>query len=166
MRAAKEILQIKNAGAMYAGAVPGLVEKTKIALIQQNLNYTYIFANQYDPIQQYWVATTFQLAAVFDQILETEELQRKHRRAAGGDARPSVLRRPRRCSAAAPRRRAGGRRSDPRPKLAHHPGPLAVAACAAALGDVGCARLSKRTGSLDGRIFTPGCVWIAGRSRT
>ncbi|MFT4119943.1 DUF2059 domain-containing protein [Bradyrhizobium sp.] len=37
--AAKEILQIKNAGAMYAGAVPGLVEKTKIALTQQNLNY-------------------------------------------------------------------------------------------------------------------------------
>ena len=37
--AAKEILQIKNAGAMYAGAVPGLVEKTKVALIQQNLNY-------------------------------------------------------------------------------------------------------------------------------
>ncbi|MGT2439270.1 DUF2059 domain-containing protein [Bradyrhizobium betae] len=37
--AAKEILQIKNANAMYAGAVPGLVEKTKIALTQQNLNY-------------------------------------------------------------------------------------------------------------------------------
>ncbi|WP_298244199.1 DUF2059 domain-containing protein [uncultured Bradyrhizobium sp.] len=37
--AAKEILQIKNATAMYQGAVPGLVEKTKIALIQQNLNY-------------------------------------------------------------------------------------------------------------------------------
>ncbi|MBK3664080.1 DUF2059 domain-containing protein [Bradyrhizobium diazoefficiens] len=37
--AAKEILQIKNASAMYAGAVPGLVEKTKIALTQQNLNY-------------------------------------------------------------------------------------------------------------------------------
>jgi hypothetical protein len=37
--AAKEILTIKNAGAMYAGAVPGLVEKTKGALIQQNLNY-------------------------------------------------------------------------------------------------------------------------------
>lgn len=37
--AAKEILAIKNAGAMYAGAVPGVVEKTKIALIQQNLNY-------------------------------------------------------------------------------------------------------------------------------
>ncbi|MCK1739510.1 DUF2059 domain-containing protein [Bradyrhizobium sp. 139] len=37
--AAKEILTIKNAGAMYANAVPGLVEKTKIALIQQNLNY-------------------------------------------------------------------------------------------------------------------------------
>ena len=37
--AAREILQIKNANAMYAGAVPGLVEKTKIALIQQNLNY-------------------------------------------------------------------------------------------------------------------------------
>ncbi|BAL77687.1 MULTISPECIES: DUF2059 domain-containing protein [Bradyrhizobium] len=37
--AAKEILQIKNATAMYAGAVPGLVQKTKIALLQQNLNY-------------------------------------------------------------------------------------------------------------------------------
>ena len=37
--AAKEILTIKNAGAMYAGAVPGLVEKTKNALTQQNLNY-------------------------------------------------------------------------------------------------------------------------------
>ncbi|MDA9480101.1 hypothetical protein XI03_37510 [Bradyrhizobium sp. CCBAU 65884] len=37
--AAREILQIKNATAMYQGAVPGLVEKTKIALIQQNLNY-------------------------------------------------------------------------------------------------------------------------------
>jgi hypothetical protein len=37
--AAKEILTIKNAGAMYAGAVPGLVEKTKGALTQQNLNY-------------------------------------------------------------------------------------------------------------------------------
>ena len=37
--AAREILQIKNATAMYQGAVPGLVEKTKIALTQQNLNY-------------------------------------------------------------------------------------------------------------------------------
>ena len=37
--AAKEILQIKNATVMYQGAVPGMVEKTKIALIQQNLNY-------------------------------------------------------------------------------------------------------------------------------
>ncbi|RTE88551.1 MULTISPECIES: DUF2059 domain-containing protein [Bradyrhizobium] len=37
--AAREILQIKNASGMYAGAVPGLVEKTKNALIQQNLNY-------------------------------------------------------------------------------------------------------------------------------
>jgi hypothetical protein len=37
--AAREILQIKNAAAMYANAVPGMVEKTKVALIQQNLNY-------------------------------------------------------------------------------------------------------------------------------
>ena len=37
--AAKEILQIKNAAAMYAGAVPGMVEKTKGVLMQQNLNY-------------------------------------------------------------------------------------------------------------------------------
>ena len=37
--AAKEILAMKNARAMYANAVPGMVEKTKITLIQQNLNY-------------------------------------------------------------------------------------------------------------------------------
>jgi hypothetical protein len=37
--AAKEILTMKNASAMYANAVPGMVEKTKVALIQQNLNY-------------------------------------------------------------------------------------------------------------------------------
>ncbi|MDE5443958.1 DUF2059 domain-containing protein [Bradyrhizobium sp. CSA207] len=37
--AAKEILAMKNASAMYANAVPGMVEKTKGALIQQNLNY-------------------------------------------------------------------------------------------------------------------------------
>lgn len=37
--AAKEILAMKNASAMYANAVPGMVEKTKITLIQQNLNY-------------------------------------------------------------------------------------------------------------------------------
>ena len=37
--AAREILALKNASAMYANAVPGMVEKTKGALIQQNLNY-------------------------------------------------------------------------------------------------------------------------------
>jgi hypothetical protein len=37
--AAKEILTMKNATAMYANAVSGMVEKTKVALIQQNLNY-------------------------------------------------------------------------------------------------------------------------------
>ena len=37
--AAKEILTMKNAGAMYAGAVPGLVQKTKETLLQNNLNY-------------------------------------------------------------------------------------------------------------------------------
>lgn len=37
--AAKEILAMKNAGAMYANAVPGMVEKTKTTLIAQNLNY-------------------------------------------------------------------------------------------------------------------------------
>ncbi len=37
--AAKEILQLKNASAMYANAVPGMVEKTKTTLMQQNLNY-------------------------------------------------------------------------------------------------------------------------------
>jgi hypothetical protein len=37
--AAKEILTLKNANAMYANAVPGMVDKTKVALIQQNLNY-------------------------------------------------------------------------------------------------------------------------------
>jgi hypothetical protein len=37
--AAKEILQLKKAAAMYDGAVPGLVQKTKEALLQANLNY-------------------------------------------------------------------------------------------------------------------------------
>ncbi len=37
--AAKEILALKNANVMYANAVPGMVEKTKVTLMQQNLNY-------------------------------------------------------------------------------------------------------------------------------
>ena len=37
--AAKEILVMKNAAAMYANAVPNIVEQTKNALLQQNLNY-------------------------------------------------------------------------------------------------------------------------------
>src|SRR5690349_18672334 len=39
MAAAKEILTMKNAGAMYASAVPNIVEQTKNALVQSNLNY-------------------------------------------------------------------------------------------------------------------------------
>jgi len=39
MAAAREILALKNAGAMYGNAVPGVVQQTKDALIQQNLNY-------------------------------------------------------------------------------------------------------------------------------
>ena len=37
--AAKEILTMKNASAMYANAVPNLVEQTKNVLMQSNLNY-------------------------------------------------------------------------------------------------------------------------------
>ena len=37
--AAKEILELKKASAMYAGAVPGIVQKTKEQLLQNNLNY-------------------------------------------------------------------------------------------------------------------------------
>jgi uncharacterized protein len=37
--AAKEILQMKNAAAMYANAVPNIVLQTKEALLQSNLNY-------------------------------------------------------------------------------------------------------------------------------
>jgi uncharacterized protein len=37
--AAKEILTMKNAAAMYANAVPNLVEQTKNVLMQSNLNY-------------------------------------------------------------------------------------------------------------------------------
>jgi hypothetical protein len=37
--AAKEILAMKNAGAMYANAVPNLVQQTKDQLLQTNLNY-------------------------------------------------------------------------------------------------------------------------------
>ena len=39
MAAAREILALKNASAMYANAVPGLVERTKETLLQSNLNY-------------------------------------------------------------------------------------------------------------------------------
>jgi hypothetical protein len=37
--AAKEILAMKNANAMYANAVPNLVQQTKEVLLQNNLNY-------------------------------------------------------------------------------------------------------------------------------
>ena len=37
--AAKEILTMKNASAMYANAVPNLVQQTKNVLLQSNLNY-------------------------------------------------------------------------------------------------------------------------------
>jgi hypothetical protein len=37
--AAKEILAMKNASAMYAQAVPNIVEQTKNQLLQSNLNY-------------------------------------------------------------------------------------------------------------------------------
>jgi hypothetical protein len=37
--AAKEILAMKNAAAMYASAVPNIVEQTKNTLLQSNLNY-------------------------------------------------------------------------------------------------------------------------------
>jgi len=37
--AAKEILAMKNASAMYASAVPNIVQKTKETLLQNNLNY-------------------------------------------------------------------------------------------------------------------------------
>jgi hypothetical protein len=39
LAAAKEILTLKNANAMYASAVPNIVDQTKNALVQSNLNY-------------------------------------------------------------------------------------------------------------------------------
>ncbi|SDP29632.1 DUF2059 domain-containing protein [Afipia sp. GAS231] len=39
LAAAKDILTMKNAAAMYANAVPNLVAQTKNGLIQNNLNY-------------------------------------------------------------------------------------------------------------------------------
>jgi hypothetical protein len=39
LAAATEILTMKNAGAMFANAVPNLVEQAKNGLIQNNLNY-------------------------------------------------------------------------------------------------------------------------------
>jgi hypothetical protein len=39
LAAAKEILAMKNANAMYASAVPNIVNTTKNALVQSNLNY-------------------------------------------------------------------------------------------------------------------------------
>jgi uncharacterized protein len=37
--AAKELLAMKNASAMYASAVPNIVQRTKETLLQNNLNY-------------------------------------------------------------------------------------------------------------------------------
>jgi hypothetical protein len=39
LAAAKEILAMKNANAMYASAVPNIVDQTRNALLQNNLNY-------------------------------------------------------------------------------------------------------------------------------
>jgi uncharacterized protein len=39
LAAAKEILTMKNASAMYASAVPNIVQQTKEVLLQNNLNY-------------------------------------------------------------------------------------------------------------------------------
>lgn len=39
MTAAREILQMKNAGALYANAVPNIVAQTKDQLLSTNLNY-------------------------------------------------------------------------------------------------------------------------------
>jgi uncharacterized protein len=39
LAAAKEILKMKNAAAMYANAVPNIVQQTKDQLMQSNLNY-------------------------------------------------------------------------------------------------------------------------------
>lgn len=39
LAAAKELLTLKNAQAMYAGAVPGIVQRVKANLLQNNLNY-------------------------------------------------------------------------------------------------------------------------------
>jgi hypothetical protein len=39
LAAAKEILTMKNASAMYAAAVPNIVQQTKDQLLQSNLNY-------------------------------------------------------------------------------------------------------------------------------
>lgn len=36
---AKEILAMKNANALYAAAVPNIIQRTKDALLQNNLNY-------------------------------------------------------------------------------------------------------------------------------
>jgi hypothetical protein len=36
---AKEILAMKNAGAMYANAIPNMVQRVKDSLLQSNLNY-------------------------------------------------------------------------------------------------------------------------------
>ena len=39
LAAAKELLALKNAQAMYAGAIPGIVQRVKANLLQNNLNY-------------------------------------------------------------------------------------------------------------------------------
>ena len=39
MAAAKELLNLKNAQAMYASAIPNIIQRTKANLLQNNLNY-------------------------------------------------------------------------------------------------------------------------------
>ena len=39
LASAKDLLTLKHATAMYANAVPGMVERTKTTLLQSNLNY-------------------------------------------------------------------------------------------------------------------------------
>lgn len=46
---AKEILVLKNAAAMYQGAVPGMVQRVKDSLLQNNLNYQKDF-NELAPV--------------------------------------------------------------------------------------------------------------------
>ncbi len=82
---------MKNAdGDVRQGAVPGMVEKTKIALIQQNLNYQ---KDLNEVAQRSWRSSSTAARTGDHRRHGADLCQRVHRAGAEGSRRPSTSRR-------------------------------------------------------------------------